>query len=329
MTAACVSAGDWAGRTVLVTGSGGFLGNRLVRTLGERSARVLGLTHTGAAARVPESAVESVVGDVRAIESLVPVFKHHTVDVVFHLAALASPNRSREDPLLAFDVNARGTWNLLEAARGAALVPCVVLASTDSVYGESDSAPFTEAMPVGPRYPYEASKACAEIAARCFAATFGMKVAIARFCSIYGPGDLTRSRLIVSTVEAALSGRRQVLNGNGSAMRNYLYVDDAVEALIRVPDALGRHDIAGMVVNICEDTPYSVLDVVRRVLEQTGQPDLAPILGKGLPGEMSIKLSSAAKAQQLLGWQAMVSLDEGLQRTIAWHRERMAGSAPT
>lgn len=328
MTADGIPGGDWAGRTVLVTGSDGFLGNRLVRALGERSARVLGLTRAGSAARVPEPGVESVVGDVRAIESLLPVFKDHAVDVVFHLAALASPNRSREDPLLAFDVNARGTWNLLEAARGAATVPRVVLASTDSVYGESDGAPFTEAMPVRASYPYEASKACAEIAARCFAATFDMKVAIARFCNIYGPGDLTKSRLIVSTVEAALSGRRQVLNGNGSAMRNYLYVDDAVEALIRVPDALGRHDIAGTVVNICEDTPYSVLDVVGRVFEQTGQPDLAPILGAGLPGEISIKFASAAKARELLDWQPSVSLDEGLRRTIAWHRERRAAGTP-
>ncbi len=322
------SAGKWAGRTVLVTGSAGFLGSQLVRALGEHSVRVLGLTRAGAAARVPEPGVESVVGDVRAIDSLVQIFNHHKIDVVFHLAALASPNRSREDPLLAFDVNARGTWNLLEAARGAATVPRMVLASTDSVYGESDGAPFTEAMPVRASYPYEASKACAEIAAQCFAATFGMKVAIARFCNIYGPGDLTGSRLVVSTVEAALSGRRQVLNGDGRAMRNYLYVDDAVEALMRVPDAMGRHDLAGTVVNICEDTPYSVLDVVGRVFGQVGQPDLAPILGAGLPGEISIKFASAARARELLDWQPSVSLDEGLRRTIAWHRERRAAGVP-
>jgi nucleoside-diphosphate-sugar epimerase len=320
------SAGEWAGRTVLVTGSGGFLGRRLVQTLARRAVRVLGLTQAGSP--VAEPGVVPVAGDVRDIGTLVPVFRDHAVDVVFHLAALALPSRSRDTPLQAFDVNARGTWNLLEAARSAGAAPRVVLASTDTVYGESHGAPFTEAMQVSPGFPYEASKACAEIVARCYVATYGARVAIARFCNIYGPGDLTRSRLIVSTVETALSGQPQVLNGDGSAMRNYLYVDDAVEALTRVAEALHEAGFAGEVINICDDTPYSVLDVVRRVLDQTGRPDLSPILGRGLPGEISIKLASAAKARERLGWQAVVSLDEGLRRTIAWHRERRAGGAP-
>lgn len=333
MTAASPSAAnpasdDWAGLTVLVTGSGGFLGSRLVRSLGARSVRVLALTRAEPAAWTADAAgpwIEPVAGDVRDIAALSRVFREHAVDVVFHLAAMASPIRSRDNPLLAFEVNARGTWNLLEAARGAAVAPRIVLASTDSVYGENDGTPFTEEMPMSPGFPYEASKACAEIAARSYGDTFGMQVAIARFCNIYGPGDLTESRLIVSTVEAALSGRRQVLNGDGSAMRNYLYVDDAVAALVRVAEMLGERDFAGTVVNIGDDTPYSVLDVVCRVLDQTGQPGLAPILGSGRPGEISIKGASAAKARALLGWQPNVSLDDGLRRTIAWHRARRAG----
>ena len=326
--------GDWAGRTVLVTGCGGFLGGRLARALGHRSARVLGLIQAGAGT-VPAAdnagdaaGFEPVAGDVRDIDSLAAVFREHRVSVVFHLAALASPSLSRGDPLRAFEVNTRGTWNLLEACRTAGSVPKVVLASSDSVYGESDGSAFTEAMAISPGFPYEASKACAEIAARCYVATYGMQVAIARFCNIYGPGDTTQSRLIVSTIEAALTARRMELHGDGSSMRNYLYVDDAVTALIGVAERLGDGAFADNVLNICDDTPYSVLDIVRRVFGLTGQEALTPILGSGAHGEISIKFASAAKARDLLGWRPGVSLDEGLRRTIAWHRDRMARVTP-
>ena len=324
------SADNWAGRTVLITGSNGFLGGRLARALCLRSARVLGLMLPGTKPMLNggevrgELGIEPMFGDIRDIATLAAIFRDHEVAVVFHMAAFASPVRAHDDPRLAFEVNARGTWNLLEAARTAAVVPRVVLASTDSVYGESDGSPFTETMQIAPNFPYEASKACAEIAAHCYFATFGLQVAIARFCNIYGPGDLTQTRLIVSTIQAALSGRPQVLRGDGSAMRNYLYVDDAVAALLGFAEALGRAEFAGRVINFCDETPYSVLDIVSRVLDQTGQPDLAPILGAGKPGEISIMLASAAKARQLLNWQPAIRLDEGLRRTIAWHRERQS-----
>lgn len=325
MTAGDRPGGGWAGRTVLITGCSGFLGGWLARALELRGARVLGLVQPGkTVVHEPDKvAFEPVVGDVRDIATLAAVFRDHAVSVVFHLAALAVPSLSRGDPLRAFEVNTRGTWNLLEAARGTASMPQVVLVSTDSVYGESKGPPFTETMAMAPEFPYEASKACAEITARCYVATYGMQLAIARFCNVYGPGDTTSSRLIVSAIDAALGGRRMLLHGDGSSMRNYLYVDDAVAALIDLAERLSQPDFAGTVINFCDEMSYSVMDVVGRVFEQTGEAALSPILGTGALAEISIKLASAAKARAVLGWRPAVSLDEGLRRTIAWHRERM------
>src|SRR5207344_1094568 len=107
-----------------------------------------------------------------------------------------------------------------------------------SVYGENDGTPFTEEMPVAPDFPYEASKACAELAARCYARSFGMPVTFARFCNIYGPGDTHLDRLVSGTVEAVVRGEYPRLRGDGSSIRNYLYVEDATLALLRLAQAL-------------------------------------------------------------------------------------------
>ena len=315
----------WSGETVLVTGYGGFLGSWLARALRERSARVLGLVSRPAGAT--DGGVDTVCADICDMAALRPIFERHAITTVFHLAAQTLPTLAREDPRLTFEVNARGAWNVLEATRTAPRVPRIVFSSTDSVYGESTAAPFTEDSSLAPNFPYEASKACAEMVARCYFRTYGLPIAIARFCNLYGPGDVAESRLMAGTIEAALSGVRQRLRGDGRAVRNYLYIEDAVAALLTLAEALDRPGIAGQAFNFCDEQPLSVLDVVSRVLALAGRPDLAPHLGAGTPGEISIKRASAAKAARELGWRPVTTLDEGLTRTIAWHRGRHRSTA--
>ena len=323
---------DWCGRTVLVTGYGGFLGGALARTLLTHNARVLGMINPARQVahqfRNPgaEGAVTIVPADIRDFASLHAIFVSHTIDTVFHLAAQTLPTLAREEPCLTFEVNTRGTWNLLEAVRLAPAAPRIVLSSTDSVYGENDGAPFTEDAERGSIFPYEASKSCAEMVARCYFKTYGMPIATARFCNIYGPTDVAESRLMAGTIEAALAGRRQHLRGDGSAVRNYLYVDDAVRALLTLAGALDDPAVIGEAFNFCDEQPYSVQEIVSRVLALVGRPDLAPVLGAGTPGEISIKRASADKAARLLGWRATTSLDMGLRSTIEWHRTRSSGA---
>ncbi|UFN49762.1 GDP-mannose 4,6-dehydratase [Roseomonas sp. OT10] len=320
-----VEAPGWAGRAVLVTGVGGFLGGALARLLAERGARVVGLLNPAGAHARPDGmpGVELAAADIRDPAALAPLLARPGLHAVFHLAAQTLPTVARDNPAPAFELNARGTWNLLEAARRAPVPPRVVLASTDSVYGENDGTPFTEDSPLGASFPYEASKVCAETAARCYHVTYGLPVAIARFCNLYGPGDVALIRLMAGTIVATLEGRRQVLRGDGSSMRNYLYVDDAAEALLTLAEALDRPGIAGQAFNFCDEAAHTVLEIVERVLTLAGRPDLAPALGRSTPGEISIKRASAAKAARVLGWHATTGLEEGLRRTIAWQRHRM------
>jgi CDP-glucose 4,6-dehydratase len=322
---------SWEKRTVLVTGAAGFLGARLASALAQRSAHVIALVkETAPQTLTGLSGLEVVRANLCDPAALQPLFERRRIETVFHLAAQTLPTLAREDPRLTFEANAQGTWNLMEAARSAPLVPRIVIASTDSVYGENGGgAPFTEDARVAPSFPYETSKACAEMVARCYHETYALPIAIARFCNLYGPGDVADSRLMAGTIAAAVAGKRQQLRGDGSAVRNYLYVEDAVAALLSLAEALDRPGIAGQGFNFCDEEPVSVLDIVTRVLRFVDRPDLAPRLGAGTPGEISIKRASAEKACQVLGWEPTVSLDEGLARTIAWHRSRSRVSQET
>jgi CDP-glucose 4,6-dehydratase len=318
----------WAGRTVLVTGYGGFLGGWTARTLAQRSARVIGLVHRSMLHPVGNVSIKIAHGDIRDISRLRTIFEQHPIDTVFHLAAQTLPTLAREAPDLTFEVNTLGAWTLLEAARTASRIPAVVIGSTDSVYGENDGTPFTEDSNLAPHFPYETSKACAEMVAGCYVQTYRLPIVIARFCNLYGPGDVTESRLMAGAIEAALAGRRQQLRGDGSAIRNYLYIEDAVSALLLLAESLDRLDLAGQAFNFCDERPWSVLDIVNRILAVAGCPDLKPRLGRGTPGEISVKRASAAKAHAVLGWRPAIDLDEGLARTIAWHCARHSAVEP-
>jgi len=315
---------SWADQTVLVTGAAGFLGSRLVRALSQRSARLVALVKDSVPQTLTElSGLEVLRANLCDPAALQPLFRRR-IDIVFHLAAQTLPTLGCEDPRLTFEANTQATWNLLESARSAASVSRIVIASTDSVYGENaDGAPFTEEARLAPSFPYETSKACAEMVARCYYETYALPIAIARFCNLYGPGDVADSRLMAGTIAAAVVGKRQQLRGDGSAVRNYLYVEDAVAALLRLAEALGQPGIAGQAFNFCDEEPISVREIVTRVLRFVDRPDLAPHIGAGTPGEISIKRASAQKARQVLDWAPTVSLDEGLARTIAWHRDQL------
>ena len=178
-------------------------------------------------------------------------------------------------------------------------------------------------MPLEPRYPYDVSKAATDLIARSYWHTFALPVAVTRFANLYGGGDLNRSRLIPEAIGAALAGRAPVIRSDGSPERDFLYVEDAVDAYLRLADALDDEAGArGEAFNAGGGRPHAVRDVVARICALAGA-DVAPdIRGTGTPaGEIDRQWVDASKLRALTGWEPRVELDEGLRRTIAWYRE--------
>jgi CDP-glucose 4,6-dehydratase len=318
------------GRSLFVTGAYGLLGGWLVKALLEQDARVTVLkrdevTTSALVLEGTERLVNVVYGDVCDPALLERVLGEYEVDTVFHLAAQAIVGVANRGPVSTFETNIRGTWITLEACRRAGIARTIV-ASSDKAYGAHRELPYRESLPLQPTFPYDVSKAAADMLARSYWHTFGLPVAVTRFANLYGGGDFNFSRLVPEAVVAAIEGRAPVIRSDGTPERDFLYVEDAVDAYLAIADLLDDGRGAGEAFNAGPGEPRSVLDVVELICTLAGTGVTPEVRGSGTPpGEVSRQWVDASKLQTATGWRPRTLLEDGLRRTIAWYREHLAG----
>lgn len=321
----------WGESNVLVTGAGGFVGAWLVRALVDRGSTVVVLLHD----HQPVSSLEALgyerrvvvaYGSVTDGELVGRLLNRYEVDTLFHLAAQPIVGAANRSPVPTFEANIRGTWKVLEAARRCTTIRRVVVASSDKAYGDHAQLPYTEEFPLLGLNPYDASKACADILARSYYKGFNLPVAVTRCANIYGGADLNFSRIVPGTIRAALRGEPPIVRSDGTPVREYLYVEDAVRAYLMVAARLEDPAVVGKAFNFGTGRPLAVIDLVRAILQCAGRPDLKPqILGRGkLAGEIDRQYLSSERAQAILDWAARESLDSGLKKTVEWYRNFLA-----
>jgi len=318
-----------ADRSVLVTGGQGFIGSWLVERLLEEGARVL-VPQRPAPERSRfrllglESRCEAMSLDLLDFASLLRVLEEHQVDAVFHLAAHTVVGQADRSPLPAFETNIRGTYNLLEACRMARLKRAdrhVVIASSAHVYGKQGGLPCPETSPLRPVGPYDVSKACVDMIARCYAVTHDMPVAVTRMSNVYGGGDLNFSRLVPASARALVAGDAPVIHSDGTPERDYLYVEDAVDAYLAVEGSLRERDLWGRAWNAGGATPIAAGEVVRTLIEAAGT-DLEPEIEGGESSDVvDSRWVDSAEIRTLLGWEPRWPLESALQKTYAWYAE--------
>ncbi len=316
---------------VLVSGGHGFVGSYLARALLERgeAVRVLdrpaprladvgGERRSGLDLLGIRDEVELVEADLRDAEAVAAAIEG--ADSVFHLAAQTIVGVARSSPLETFEVNVRGAWNLFEACRAHG-VGRVVFASSDKAYGSSPELPYREDFPLRAAYPYDASKAAADVIARSYATAYGVPLAVTRFANIYGGGDLNFSRLIPESVVAVLDGRPPVIRSDGSPERDFLHVDDAVSAYLAIAGAL-ENGAVGQAFNAGGERPHSVREVVELIAVAAGAGIDPDFQGDGNPdGEIDRQFVDSTKLRELTGWRPEVGLEVGLRRTLEWYRD--------
>ena len=316
----------WHDRPVFVTGATGLLGGWLVRRLVEEGASVTALVRDW----VPQSTlltadwlkkVTIVRGDVRDQVVLERSLGEYEIDTVFHLAAQTIVGVANRNPVSTLDTNVRGTWALLEAARRSPLTKAVIIASSDKAYGDHEELPYDEDAALQGEHPYDVSKSCADLIAKMYAVTFGVPVAVTRCGNFYGGGDLNWNRLIPGTIRSALKNERPVIRSDGTLIRDYFYVEDGAAAYMQLAQALhARPELRGEAFNFSNELQVDVLTLTKKILERMKSP-LEPDVRAEARNEIQHQWLSAAKARRMLGWAPQFTLDEGLERTIAWYRD--------
>ncbi len=316
----------WKDRSVFVTGGTGLLGSWLVSQLMEAGANVVCLVRDW----VPQSElvrsrrieqVKTVRGDVCDRELIERALGEYEVEVVFHVAAQAIVGIANRNPISTFTTNIGGTWNVLEACRRSPKVCSVVVASSDKAYGAHEQLPYDETMPLQGRHPYDVSKSCADMITQTYAATYNLPVAITRCGNFYGGGDLNWNRVVPGTIRSILRGERPVIRSDGEFVRDYFYIQDGASAYMLLAERLASNlALRGQAFNFSNESQISVRELVELILRKTNS-SLRPEILNQASNEIRHQFLSAEKARTVLNWRPEFTLDEGLDRTIAWYRE--------
>ena len=323
----------WSGRKVLVTGAAGFIGSHLTEALARHGAEVRAFVRYnsrndyGWLEQLDETlrdAVEIFRGDLTNPEAVANAVEER--ETVFHLGALIPIPYSYQHPREFVDANAAGTLNVLEACRRRD-VRRLVQTSTSEVYGTALRVPIDEEHPLNAQSPYAATKIAADQLALSFWRSFETPVVVARPFNTYGPRQSARA--VIPTLITQALALESVELGSTHPTRDFLYVEDLARGFMRCAEADG---VEGEVINLGTGTEITIAELAATVFRLVGRESaLTYSEERARPEKSEVErlLADAAKAKRLLDWQAEVSLEEGLRRTIEWFEGSLDAYKPS
>ena len=321
--------------TVLVTGAAGFIGSHVAQALIERGDQVVGVDNfnnyydpSRKRANVEEvlasAAASNLIlaeGDIRSRGLIDDLLETHQFDAIVHLAAMPGVRASMENPKLYYDVNLNGTLTLMQAVaeKRAARSSRFVLASTSSVYGNTQQIPFSESDPCDrPLAPYPASKRAAEMLAYSFHHLYDLDVNVLRFFTVYGPRN--RPDMMAFKIADSISSGREVPLFNGGRMyRDWTYIDDIVAGVLAAMDRCSGYEV----INLGRGEPVLLSDFVSFLEEQLGQK--ATLRDESMPRvDILSTFADTTKAAELLEYRPRVGVEEGVSRFVEWYKRAVS-----
>ncbi len=315
----------------LITGGCGFIGTSLIKKLTTESnhnIRVIDNLSVGSREDLgqvcqfretdveerPPTGVELVVGDI--IDEHLAVKVMTGIDVIVHLAANTGVGPSVEDPRRDCLANVIGTFNYLEAARLNG-VKRFIFASSGAPAGEVEP-PIHEELPPHPVSPYGASKLAGEGYCSAYNRTFNIDTVALRFGNVYGPGSLHKNSVVAKFIKLALDGETLEIYGDGSQTRDFIYIDDLVEAVCLASTTEGIGGEVFQIATNAETTVGELADMLVQILNRQGVEDISIVHGKLRPGDVKRNYSDTSKARRMLGWSSKYDLEQGLFQTLAY-----------
>lgn len=312
-------------KNIFITGSSGFIGSWLVKSLLDKGAKITCLNRD----LVPDSMffseglnlkVNVAMGDLSDYSSVERVINEYEPEVVIHLGAQTIVGIANNSPIGTFKSNILGTWNLLEACRlHDKQVESIVVASSDKAYGDQEKLPYTEESPLNAKNPYDVSKACADMLSRSYGSTYGLPISISRCGNFFGGGDLNFSRLVPSTIKSAYENKNPTIRSDGSPVRDYIYVKDAVSAYEILSEKTEEKKFHGEAFNFSNEIQLTVLELTNKILKLMSKENLKPEIKNEAKNEIEKQHLSSKKAREVLGWKSKWGIDKGLEETINWY----------
>ncbi len=317
----------WSNKRVLVTGHEGFLGSNMTKTLLDAGAHVTGVdivsNPKNAILKEYRSTFKGIKGDIADLSFIRTVITTHKPQFIFHLAAEAIVGIANKNPLRTFASNIEGTWNILEVARQQKGIEAIIVASSDKAYGSHEKLPYTEKAALQGEHPYDVSKSCADLICRSYFITFEVPVAVTRCGNIYGPGDYNFSRLIPDAIRCILANKEFHIRSNGLFTRDYIFVQDVVDAYMLLARKLKVQKLGGEGFNFSCEKPISVIRLFNELGAFFPEYTKRPKILNQAKHEIKHQYLTSAKAKKVLGWRAQYSLKQGLKETIVWYKENL------
>jgi CDP-glucose 4,6-dehydratase len=313
----------WSGKKVFITGHEGFLGSWLTKTLLSLGADIIGLDKViDRPISVLDGAREKILavrGDVADLNLVMGLVGQHKPQIVFHLAAEAIVGEALKDPVNTFKTNIEGTWNVLESVRQNGQADAVIVASSDKAYGSHKVLPYKEDIALKGDHPYDVSKSCTDLLCQTYYTTYHVPVCVTRCGNIYGPGDYHFSRIVPDAVCCALQKKQFVIRSDGQYTRDYIYIEDIINAYIVLAEKVRVLNLEGEAFNFSNEDPISVLKLHEKIQKICGNCAIEPKIMNQAQHEITHQYLSSKKARDMLHWQARYSLEEGLKKTLDWY----------
>lgn len=318
---------NYSFKNILITGCTGLLGSWMAESLLKSDITIKGVALNQDLNFLLKSKgllneFEIKYLDIADKTSVDDYLKNNDFDAIVHLAAQTQVIEAIEDPIRTFKSNIQGTWNLVDSAMRKNLP--IVVASSDKAYGDSEVLPYEENFPLNGIYPYEFSKSATDMMCKTYRTTYNLPVTVLRCGNIYGGGDLNWDRLIPGVIKWLINNETPVLRSDGNYKRDWVYVEDVVNAYLKVTNALVENGLNVSDSYNFSSTDYlSVMEVYKKINEIHLGKYVEPIIENKANLEIKDQYLSSEKIFNELGIKSEFEIDTALEMTINWYKENL------
>ncbi len=325
----------WNSKNVLITGVTGFVGSNLAKNLSKEGANIVGITQSKKIKSLLfhekiDKKIKLLFGDITDIIFIKKILKKFKIQFCFHLAAQVEVGRARKSPYETWETNVKGTYTLLEATRKSKnKIKSIIIASSDKAYGEHGikKMPYKETYELKPIFPYDTSKACADMIAQSYSSSlYKLPIIISRFSNIYGPGQLNFTALIPDSIRSCILNKKFKIRGDGEDIRDFVYIDDIVDLYKLLSKKLFKNPkkYSGEIFNAGTNTPHKIKNIIKKIFfYKNKKSEFTKIMKSAkrrkTKGEISVQYMDFNKLNNYFGWKPKKTIDTTLPILYDWY----------